>query len=183
MPLPENFFLFIGVIKERKNVMNIVRAFSLFFKAHPGYTLVIGGNAAGAYADAIREYIAKEGIGDSVRFVGHLNDGQLSYIYRRAQALVFPSFVEGFGYPVLEAMDCSIPVITSNQSSLAEVGGDAALLVDPHDPASIAAAMSRIADEPGLREDFIKKGAAWKENFSWDKAGNELTRILTNIDK
>lgn len=200
--LQEKYFLFIGVVKERKNVFNIVRAFRIFHESqnnrtlhtycpieqhvcshvsHPDHHLVIGGNATGAYADAIRAYIAKEGIGDRVHFIGHLNDGQLSYVYRRAEALVFPSFVEGFGYPVLEAMDCGIPVITSNQSSLAEIGGKAAILVDPHNPQQIAAAMTRITDEQGLRDALIKKGAAWKQNFSWDKAGKALTNILVVV--
>ena len=174
IPLPEKFFLFIGVVKERKNVMNIVRAFALFYKKHHDHTLVIGGNATGECADAVRAYISKEGLGNAVRFIGHLNDGQLSYIYRRAEALVFPSFVEGFGYPVLEGMDCGIPVITSNISSLAEIGGPAALLVDPPSPPAIAEAMMRIADEPMLRDTLIKKGVQWKQNFSWDKAGREL---------
>lgn len=179
--LPEKFFLFIGVVKERKNVMNVVRAWALFRKTHSTYTLVIGGNAAGTYADAVRAYIAEEGIGTAVRFIGHLNDGQLSYVYRRAEALVFPSFVEGFGYPVLEAMDCGIPVITSNQSSLAEVGGDAALLVDPHSPESIATAMARLADDPGLHTALVTKGRTWKQNFSWDTAGRNLIRLLTKL--
>lgn len=178
VPLSEKFFLFVGVVKERKNVFNIVRAFVIFHKMHPAYRLVIGGNAAGKYADAIRAYIAEQRIGDAVHLIGHLNDGQLSYIYRRAAALVFPSFVEGFGYPVLEAMDCGIPVITSNQSSLAEIGGEAALLVDPHKPEEIAVAMSRITDEPDLRDALIKKGNEWKQNFSWDKAGKEMIEIV-----
>lgn len=179
--LPEKFFLFVGVVKERKNVMNIVNGFALFHTAHPGYHLVIGGNPAGEYADTVRARIAELGIGSTVHFLGHLNDGQLSYIYRRAVSLVFPSIVEGFGYPVLEAMDCGIPVITSNRSSLAEVGGDAALLVDPHSAQAIAEAMTRIADEPGLREDMIQRGAAWKQNFSWDRAGKEIVAILSQL--
>ena len=204
MPLPDNFFLFIGVVKERKNVFNIVRAFTMFRTlqmerdgtlrtlcpieqsvrsavSRPDYHLVIGGNAEGEYANAVRAFIEKENIGTVVHFIGHLNDGQLSYIYRRAEALVFPSFVEGFGYPILEAMDCGIPVITSDQSSLAEVGGDAALLVDPHSPQAIAAAMTRIADEVGLRDALIQKGNLWKQNFLWDKAGKEMIEILISI--
>lgn len=181
VPLPEKFFLFIGVVKERKNVFNVVRAFSAFHKTHPEHRLVVGGNAAGEYADQIRSFIETEKIGSAVHFIGHLNDGQMSYIYRRADALVFPSFVEGFGYPVLEAMDCGIPVITSNQSSLAEIGGEAALLVDPRKPEAIAAAMSRITDESGLREQLIKKGNTWKQNFSWDKAGREMVQYIQSV--
>lgn len=182
-PLPKNFFLFVGVVKERKNVFNVVRAFSRFYRTHPSYHLVIGGNATGEYADAIRSLIEKENIRSAVHLIGHLNDGQLSFVYRRAEALVFPSFVEGFGYPILEAMDCGIPVITSNQSSLAEIGGEAALLVDPYKPEALAGAMTRIADDSGLREELIKKGNIWKQNFSWDKAGREIVQYLPSIAK
>lgn len=176
--IPKTFFLFVGIIKERKNVFNMVRAFNLFQRNHPNFHFIIGGNATGEYADVIRAYIHKEGLGDKVIFIGHLNDGQLSYIYRRAQALMFPTLVEGFGFPVLEAIDCGIPVITSNQSSMPEVGGDAVLLVDPYSQKVIAHAMTRIADEPGLRDSLIRKGIEQKGKFSWDKAGREILEAI-----
>ncbi|MDP3771774.1 MAG: glycosyltransferase family 1 protein [bacterium] len=181
LALPENFFLFVGIVKERKNVFNVVRGFNAFQKTHRDYHLVIAGNAVGPYADAIREYITAEKLEEKIIFPGHMNDGQLSYMYRRAMALVFPSFIEGFGYPVLEGMDCGIPVVTSDQSSLAEVGGDAALLIDPHRPEAIAGAMARIADEPGVREELIKKGHERTKLFSWHKAGREMTAVCKKV--
>ena len=113
--------------------------------------------------------------------MSHLHDGELSHVYRRAEALVFPTFIEGFGYPVLEAMDCGIPVITSNQSSLKEIGGDAAVLVNPHDPHDIAEAMRSIAETPGLRDTLIKKGKARAEQFSWHKACREMLDIIQKV--
>ena len=179
--LPERFFLFVGIVKERKNVFNFVRGFNAFQKKHSGYRLIIAGNAVGPYADMIREYITAENLEEKIIFLGHMNDGQLSYVYRRAAALVFPSFIEGFGYPVLEGMDCGIPVITSDQSSLAEVGGDAALLIDPYNPEAITRAMARITDEPGVREELIKKGHERTKQFSWHKAGREMIAVCKKV--
>ncbi|MEK7179314.1 MAG: glycosyltransferase family 1 protein [Patescibacteria group bacterium] len=182
IPLPEKFFFFAGILKLRKNILNIVKAFAEFQKSHPGYHLVLAGNPArGAYYDSVLRFIQEEHLESHIRFVSHLRDGELSYVYRRAEALVFPTFIEGFGYPVLEAMDCGIPVITSNQSSLKEIGGDAALLVNPHDPHDIAKAMGSIAETPGLRDILIKKGKARAEQFSWHKACRGMLRIIQEV--
>jgi len=180
--LPEKFFFFAGILKLRKNVFNIVKAFHLFKKNHPDYHLVLAGNPArGAYHDAILNFIKQKGLEPNIHFVSHLNDGELSYVYRRAQALAFPTLIEGFGYPVLEAMDCGIPVITSNQSSLKEIGGEAALLVDPYNPEDIAGAMRAIVEKPGLRDSIIQKGKARASQFSWQKAARELLQLSMRL--
>ncbi len=182
IPLPEKFFFFAGILKLRKNILNIVKAFAEFQKSHPGYHLVLAGNPArGAYYDSVLRFIREKHLESHIRFVSHLHDGELSHVYRRAEALVFPTFIEGFGYPVLEAMDCGIPVITSNQSSLKEIGGDAAVLVNPHDPHDIAEAMRSIAETPGLRDTLIKKGKARAEQFSWHKACREMLDIIQKV--
>ena len=179
MDLPEKFFLFVGVMKERKNVFNVVRAFRAICEKYPDYMLVLGGRAEGEYADAMREYIKKEGIETRVRFIGHLNDGQLSFVYRRARALVFASFIEGFGYPVLEAMACGTPVITSRSTSLGEIcQHNSALLVDPASVNEIASAMDRIASHPEVREELIKNGRERAKKFSWEKAGKEMLAVI-----
>ena len=153
--LPEKFFLFVGIVKERKNVFNVVRGFRGL--KHSEYKLVIGGNAQGPYADSIRVYAREQGIEKRVIFIGHLHDGQLSFIYRKAAALVFPSFIEGFGYPVLEAMDCGLPVITSKSTSLGEIcRNNSAILVDPASSEEINRSMERIVSEIWLREKLIK---------------------------
>lgn len=180
--LPEKFFLFVGVMKERKNVFNVVRAFREVHRNHRDYALVLGGKAEGSYVEDIKAYIAKERIGDSVHFVGHLNDGELSYIYRKAIALVFVSFIEGFGYPVLEAMACGLPVITSRFTSLGEIcQNGSALLVDPTNVGEIALAMERMATDAELRDEFVHNGSNQARMFSWQKAGREMVEIATSL--
>lgn len=180
--LSEKFFFFAGIVKDRKNVFRIVQAFHAALpNLPPEYKLAIGGNATGAYADGIRAFIANNGLGERVLWLGHLNDGQMSYAYKRAVALVFPTLLEGFGYPVLEAMDCGIPVITSSRSSLKEVGGEAALLVDPYNVSAIAEAMHKIASDEGLRQRMIERGRAWAQQFSWQKAGREMLCVVQTI--
>lgn len=177
--VPDKFFFFVGVIKERKNVLNIVRAFREFLRTRQDYALVLGGNGEGEYYQKILEFVRYQNIGDYVRFIGHLNDGQLSYVYKKAAALVFPSFVEGFGFPVLEAMDCGLPVITSSRSSLAELGaGGAALLVNPGDVQEITNAMSRIIEEPDLKKKLIEQGYARAQEFSWARSAKKFLKII-----
>lgn len=181
LELPERFFLYVGVLKERKNVLNVVRAFREFVRSHSTFKLVIGGKAEGSYADQVRRYIDQEGIGREVMFVGHLNDGQLSYLYKKAFALVFPSFIEGFGYPVLEAMSCGLPVITSKTTSLGEIcQNNSALLADPASIIELTVAMATLAENETVRKELIKNGRAQAERFSWEKAGREIIMILSN---
>lgn len=179
--LPQKFFFFAGIIKERKNVFNIIKAFHTFSKENPDISLVVAGNPSGAYFEKIRKYIEDNGLSSRVIFVGHMNDGQLSYIYKKALAFVFPTLIEGFGMPVLEAMDCGIPVITSNQSSLREVGGNgAALLVDPYNPEDIAQKMSYLVDSQEAKNELIKKGFTQATLFSWEKAAKNLLKVVRN---
>lgn len=177
---PDKFFLFAGVIKERKNVFNIVRAFNDFHRKEGRYKLVIGGKGEGAYYEAILKFIAKNNLDKEIIFLGHLNDRQLSFLYKKAEALIFPSIVEGFGFPVLEAMHCGLPVITSNVSSLAELGANnAALLVNPQSVGDIAEAMSRIVKDNDFRQNLIRNGFLQVQRFSWDKAAEELLDLIT----
>lgn len=173
--LPEKFFLFVGVMKMRKNVFNVVRAFRAVCDKYPDYMLVLGGKSEGKYVYEIKQYIAQERIENRVRFIGHLNDGELSYIYRRATALIFVSFIEGFGYPVLEAMACGTPVITSKSTSLGEIcQNDSALLVDPESVDEIADAMEKTASDSPMREELIHNGHKQAKKFSWEKSGREM---------
>ena len=182
IPLPSKFFFFVGIIKPRKNVFNIVKAFRHFYTVNKEYSLVIAGNGNGEYYESICKYIKENNLEKAVVWAGHLGDGELSYIYKRAEALVFPTLIEGFGYPVLEAMDCGVPVITSNQSSLKEIGGDSALLVDPYGPQSIAKAMRVIVEKPEERERLVRDGVVWSKQFSWHKAASELLTVIRTIN-
>lgn len=179
VPVEKPFFLFVGVIKERKNVLNIVKA---FIEAKKGYNLkqklVIAGKGSGNYFDKIKDLIDSSGLKEEIIFLGYVSDSQLVYLYKNADALIFPSLVEGFGFPILEAMSCGLPVITSNSSSLAEVGGDAAILVDPNSVQDISSAMVKIGQDEKLRTELADKGRERVKLFSWEKTAEEFYKIL-----
>ncbi len=179
--VPAEFFLFVGVMKERKNVLNVVKGFREFSRSHARHALVLCGRGEGEYMQRLKDYIRDEGIASRVIFPGYLTEGQVAYLYQHATALVFPSFVEGFGFPVLEAMDCGTAVITSDCSSLAELGdGGAAVLVDPHQSDRIGAAMAMLADDEGLRENFIRRGSARAADFLWERRAPHFIQAITS---
>ncbi len=179
--LPARFFFFAGTMKERKNVLHIIKAFELFLASHPDAKedLVLGGKNEGAYYDMLVDYLGKSPYSGRIIFTGHLNENQLSFAYRRATALVFPSVVEGTGFPILEAMSCGVPVITSNIFGPAELGGNgAALLIDPRRPEETAAAMGRIVSDETVRRDLAANARKQLSLFSWERTGRETLAIL-----
>ena len=176
----QKFFLTVGVIKERKNVLGTVQAFGEFAKTNQDFKLVIAGKGQGNYFKRIKDFIKKERMADKAIFLDQVSDNQLCYLYKRARALVYPSFCEGFGLPILEAMDCGLPVITSNISSLPEVAGEAAFLIDPFDPNQIAKAMEKIAQDDKLRQYLSQVGRARAQEFSWEKTAGNFLEIIEN---
>ncbi|MEK7107688.1 MAG: glycosyltransferase [Patescibacteria group bacterium] len=182
--LPEKFFFFAGTMKERKNILNIIKAYKLFMEKRPEAfeRLVLGGKNEGEYYETLRQFVVKNNLTDKVYFTGHLNENQLSYAYRRAAALVFPSLVEGTGFPILEAMSCGLPVITSNIFGPAELGANgAAILINPREPKEIAEAMEKITSSDGLRAVLVEKSREQLKLFSWNKTGRETLGILEKI--
>ncbi len=115
-----------------------------------------------------------------VRFVGYVPDEDLPKLYSGATAFVFPSLFEGFGLPVLEAFACDCPVLTSNLSSLPEVAGDAAILVDPYSVEDIKRGLQKVVD-PKIRRDLIKKGKTQLQKFSWTRAAEETLALLISV--
>jgi len=182
---PLKFFLFIGVLKNRKNPFTAIKAFVEFHKHHPDYTLVVAGKGGGSYYEKMLKYVREYNVEDSVLFIGFVSDNQLSYLYKHARALVFPTTFEGgFCLPAFEAMDCGLPVISSGQGpfeSLEETLEDGALLVDPLNVSKVAGAMRRVVEESGLREQLIQKGFAQSKKFSWNKAGRELLAVVDKL--
>lgn len=178
--LPKNFFLAVGTLIPRKNYVRLMRAFALFRKNNPGHNLIIVGKKGWNYHEienAIKEYR----LSGEVHILGYLSEKSLAGLYNLAQALVFPSLYEGFGIPLLEAMQCGCPVIASNTSSIPEVTGDAAIMIDPHSPEEIAEAMEKITKDSDLRSTIIEKGHAQSKKFSWEKAAKELVEIMAKI--
>jgi glycosyltransferase involved in cell wall biosynthesis len=171
--------LSVGVIQTRKNTLNMLKA----LKTLPAkYRLVLcGGDGYGS--EAIHEFIRAESLGDRVKLLGFIDDTQLARLYQAASVFLFPSLEEGFGIPVLEAMANGVPVVTSNVSSMPEVGGEAALYVDPHDPADIAQKVAQAAEDSALRNVLVKKGLARASEFTWRRTAEATLAVYDEILK
>ena len=148
-----SYLLYVGNLLPHKNLLSLLDALAILRRRRRA-RLIIRGDGQPAYARAVRERVETLGLGDLVSFQGYAAEGALRDLYAGAVCLVLPSLREGFGLPVLEAMACGTPVITSSSSSLPEVGGDAALRVDPHDAIDLADAMYRVLTHAHLREDL-----------------------------
>jgi glycosyltransferase involved in cell wall biosynthesis len=165
------FVLYAGNIKPHKNLQRLIAAFGLL-KQRPGHEdlkLLIIGDEINRYG-GLRRSVEAVGIRQDVRFFGFVPERTLAALYRLAAAFAFPSLYEGFGLPPLEAMACGTPVITSRISSLPEVVGDAALLVDPYDVEDIASGIERVLGDEALRDGLITRGHARVKHFSWERS-------------
>lgn len=172
--LPErDFILSLGTLQPRKNHLHLVQSLPHMKNPAP---LVIAGGAGWAY-DAVRAEVARLGLEDRVTFAGFAADDDLPGLVRSAAVFAYPALFEGFGMPILEAMACGVPVITSNVSSLPEAAGGAALLVDPLDPPAIAAALDRLLEDQSLRRDLVARGLARAAQMTWPRAA-ALTRAV-----
>ena len=181
-PIDENFkpyFLFAGKVKPRKNVHGIVAAFILFKeRTHNNCKLLIVGSYGGAYHAAMLEKLRAHHLEQDVHFLGYVSAPMMYTLYTHALALVFPSFSEGFGMPLVEAMSLGLPIVSSNISSLVEVVGDAGIVVDPYDTETISRAMEQIVSDAVLREELVKKGFERTKLFSWEKVGEKYSNVI-----
>ena len=168
------YFVFAGAIHPRKNIVNLLKAF-VAFKKHQrtNMKLVIAGRPAWKYEE-VDEMKAQMPFKDDVKWVGYMNVDELSKLIGGSYAMVYPSLFEGFGIPILEAFQCGVPAIVSNTSSMPEVAGDAALLVDPSDPADIADKMHLMYKDEHLRGKLIANAAEQVKKFDWDSSARKL---------
>ncbi|HVN76575.1 MAG TPA: glycosyltransferase family 1 protein [Thermoanaerobaculaceae bacterium] len=175
--LPARYLLFVSTLEPRKNVVRLLEAFAR--AAASGYQgdLVLVGRW-GWRTEAAQDALERSPVRDRIRHLDYLERAALSSVMRRAEALVFPSLLEGFGLPVVEAMACGVPVILSRATSLPEVAGDAALYVDPSSPADIAAAVLRLAGDPALAASLSAAGRRRAERFSWDETARASAAVL-----
>jgi glycosyltransferase involved in cell wall biosynthesis len=175
--LQDPYLLFVGSLVQRKNVRRLLEAFDRVRHAlRPGVTLVLAGRR-GWGAEEVDAVIADRGLGAHVRRLSYVDDQHLPALYGAAEMLVFPSLDEGFGFPVVEAMACGTPVLTSNVSSLPEVAGDAAVLVDPQSVEAIASGIQRLASDSELRTTLRAKGLARAEGYRWERTARETLEI------
>jgi glycosyltransferase involved in cell wall biosynthesis len=164
-----NYLLSLGSIQPRKNLTRLIEAFQWLRKSRPDDTppqLVIAGKR-GWLDDEIFRAAQQDGLNESVKFIGYVPEEELPALYSGAMCFVYPSYFEGFGLPVLEAMQCGAPVIAGNQTSLPEVAGDAALLFDPFDTRALGEAIARVIDHSDYRAELRAKGLKRAAEFSW----------------
>ncbi len=168
------YFVFAGALHPRKNIVNLLKAFVAFKKRfRSNMKLVIAGRLAWKYEE-VAEMKENMPFKEDVKWVGYMNVDELSKVIGAAYVLVYPSLFEGFGIPILEALQCNVPAIVSNTSSMPEVAGDAALLVDPNDVQDIANKMELIYKDENLRAKLIAAAGVQVKKFNWDKAADQL---------
>jgi glycosyltransferase involved in cell wall biosynthesis len=175
--LHDEFVLYAGNVKPHKNLERLIEAFDLVRRrGMDRLKLVLIGDEISKYA-ALRRAVHRHQLHNYVRFLGYLPEETLAVLYRLAGVFVFPSLYEGFGLPPLEAMASGTPVVTSNVSSLPEVAGDAAVLVDPYSPCAIADGIERVLSDESLRRELRRKGIARAREFSWDQSVRRIHEI------
>jgi glycosyltransferase involved in cell wall biosynthesis len=174
--LPNQFVLWVGQIDPRKNVPRLLRAFARIKDQVPHHLVICGEKTPGGKHDT--DEIDRLGIRDRVRFPGWVFHDDLPALYNLADLFVLPSLYEGFGIPLIEAMACGCPVITSKTASPPEVTKGAAILVDPLSVDDIAAGMLRVLLNPSLQKEMVEKGLRRAEEFSWDKCARSVLQVL-----
>ena len=179
--LPKDFILYIGTIEPRKNLSRLVSAFADSIAAnHPDVKLVIAGMKGWMYQELF-DKVEKLGLRDRVIFPGFIREEDKPYLLAGARVFVYPSLYEGFGLPVLEALACSIPTVTSDVSSIPEVAGDAALLVDPTSEEQIANALERLLTDPELRDNLRRASVVQAAKFSWEQTAVSTAAIYKQL--
>lgn len=181
--IDKDFILYLGGFSPRKNVKSILVAFSRIYKdLSKNYKIVIIGSAKDDH-QFLTKLAQSLGIGDNVFFTGYVPYEDLPYFYNAADVFVYPSLYEGFGLPTLEAMCCGTPTITSNVSSIPEVVGDGALMINPFDTEELSKAMAEVIENNSLKADLISRGFERSENFKWEKTAYETLKAYEEVYK
>ena len=175
---PEKFILTVSTLHPHKNLDGLLRAFAGFRRARPEYRLVVAG-MHGFFSGPLHELREKLGLGGAVDFPGWIPRADLLDLFARASAFVYPSFFEGFGIPVVEALAAGVPTACSAIEPMAGIAADAALLFDPHDPAAIRDALLRLTGDDALRAQLAARGPARARSFSWDRTAAGTLDVLT----
>jgi glycosyltransferase involved in cell wall biosynthesis len=174
------YLLYVGTLQPRKNLTRVIDAFAVVRTALPDLCLVLAGQR-GWLSEPVFQRVEKLGLQQDVLFPGYVSADDLPALLSGALALVFPSLYEGFGFPVLEAQACGVPVLTSTTSSLPEVAGDSALLVDPTDTEAIAAGLRQLATDAALRNRLSVAGFVNIRRFSWERCARETLQVLERV--
>jgi glycosyltransferase involved in cell wall biosynthesis len=178
--LPEEFILYVGMIEPRKNLPRLVAAFAMVSEMHPGLSLVIAG-IKGWMNDGLMETICALKMESRVIFTGFIPEPEKPFLIAASKVFAYPSLYEGFGIPVLEALACGIPTLTSNISSLPEVAGDAALMIDPQSVTEISLALERLLSNESLRGELRQKSLHQAAKFNWVRTATMTLRAYEDV--
>lgn len=179
--LPDRFFFFLGNTHPKKNTPGTLKAFSEFLKETGSDVKLVMIDFDQAELSRILHEINDPGLRDKIVLTGYISNTDLPAIYSQCSLFLYPSLRESFGIPIIEAMACGAPVITSNTSSMPEIAGDAALLVDPFSPASITGAMKQVNSDSVLRKNMIQKGLIRSAKFSWKAMAEQVVQTYQEI--
>jgi glycosyltransferase involved in cell wall biosynthesis len=174
------FLLFLGTIEPRKNIATLVDVLRVLRQQGYMHRLLVVGRKGWLYQSTF-DHVKKNGMESEVEFLDFIPDEELAVLFAACDAFVFTSLYEGFGLPPLEAMACGAPVVCSNISSLPEVVGDAALLVEPKNVGEIVAAVERVITDGALRDELRAKGIAQAAKFSWERAARETLHVYEKV--
>jgi glycosyltransferase involved in cell wall biosynthesis len=175
-----SYLLYVGNLLPHKNIQRLLQAFACIAGQLP-ITFVIAGTKDHRYHPALEAEVQALGLQNRVLFLDYVLTEELPCLYAGADVFVFPSLYEGFGLPPLEAMACGTPVIVSNVSSLPEVVGDAALMVDPYDVEGMTKAMHRVLSDEGLSKEMRRKGLERAKLFSWEETARSILKVLDEV--
>jgi len=179
--LPDKFILSISTIEPRKNLRGLIKAYGLMRREFPAlkdYQLILAGAKGWRHQETTRAWQFSK-YKEDIRFIGYVRAGDKPAIYNLASLLAYPSFYEGFGFPPLEAMASATPVVSSTISSLPEIAGDSALLVNPENAREIASAMATVLSDTKLRQKMIESGLKQSERFSWEASAKAYLNLFS----
>lgn len=176
--LPSDYMLYVGSITERKNLLGILNAMTLLPKDMELPLVIVGGGRK--HLKVVQQFLAKERLEKFVHLIQPENE-DLPFIYQKANLFIYPSFYEGFGIPIIEALFSCTPVITSNCSSMPEAAGPDAMLIDPHDPGAMVQAIDQVLTDTELQEKMIRKGYEYAQRFRPEPVTDELVHLYQSL--
>jgi glycosyltransferase involved in cell wall biosynthesis len=180
LSLPQRFIVHVGAVERQKRLEPLMHAAAEILKKGLIDAVVLAGEE-GYGAEAVRSLVAELGIAERVRFLGYVSQEFIPALYSLARCAVYPSWYEGFGMPVLEAMACGTPIVASNTSSLPEVAGDAALLISPGDDGALARVLERLLTDDHLRNDLARRGIERARQFSWETCASRHADVYRRV--